>query len=281
MSAAPPSGATRWLAPVLGTALATAVALGGTSWVATSAGRATDGRSPGVGERERVPVPVVAYALAATPDGPRLVADRREVTDIGSALRGALLETLRGDPAADGAVAVWPDAPDLDVEVSVEGDLVEVDLQLPDDVAVTGEPAGASPLLGQAVAWTVATVTADAYLVVDLTVDGADPRSLFPDVTGPVKPARDPAVLAPVTLTSIGEGEEVSSPVLLSGFATGPVVWQLLRGDDALSTGELSPGPAGTPSPYAVEVDAEPGTYELRLVADGGAWTDSRTFTVG
>lgn len=286
MTTTPPAGAstgapTRWLVPVLGTAVATALALGGTSWVAGSAGGAVDGRSPGLERQEPGPVPVVAYALAATDDGPRLVADRREVRDIGSALRSALLETLRGTPEAAGAVPVWPDAPDLDVEVVVEGDLVEVDLQLPDGADVIDEPADASPLVGQAVAWTVATVTADDYLVVDLTVDGGDPRGLLPGVTGPVMPARDPDVLAPVTLSSIGEGEQVPSPVPLAGLATGPVAWQLLRDGREVAAGELNPGPAGTPAPYAVAVDAEPGPHVLRLVADGGAWTDSRSFTVG
>ncbi|GAB3995454.1 hypothetical protein [Nocardioides marmoraquaticus] len=270
---------------VLAAALATTAVLAGTAWVAREAGgppgRDLD-RGPGLREEAPADVSVIAYALASTSSGPRLVAERRTVPDVGSVLRSALLATLDGTVDDRTHEPVWPDAPDLDVDVTVEGDLVEVALRTPDGLDGSATPA--PPEVGQALAWTVASATGNEFLVVDLTVDGGDPRRLLPGVTGPVKPARDARVLAPVVLTSVGEFEPVESPVPVAGLATGAVTWELLLGTEVVDRGVARTERPGQPSPFAAEARAGRGEHLLRVsVTDprtGATYVETTRFAV-
>lgn len=273
-------GASRWLAPVVGTAVATALALGGTSWVASQAGDDVTDPGPRPGVDDPATAQVVAWTVASTAAGPRLVAELRTVTDVGSLLRSALLATLGGTTDDPRHAPVWTRPPELDVAVTVEGDLVEVDL-----LTDGGVPADASvsPLAAQALAWTVATATGDEFMVVDLSIDGEPPRVL-PGVDGPVSPDRDASVLAPVVLTSQGEFEPAGSPVAIEGLATAPVAWELLLGTEVVAQGVARPEVPGEPSPFAAEAQTGAGEHLLRLTvtdpASGQEFVETTRFSV-
>ncbi|WP_030484616.1 Gmad2 immunoglobulin-like domain-containing protein [Nocardioides aequoreus] len=244
-----------WLPLTLAAAMATVLALAGTAWVAgRTGGPGTDPTLTG----EPSTVAVVAYAVTQTLDGPRLVPDRRTVPALSSNLRSALVATLHGTPRG-GDQRAWPDAPETDLDLAVEGDLVTIGLGGPES-----PPAEVPPLLYQALAWTVASALGDEHLAVEIGFGGTQSSPLDDTVT----PSASLDVLAPVTIESVGAGELVDSPFTVAGRAAafeGTVTWQLLDSGEVVEEGFTTAEECCVPSPYSFEVDAPPGPYVLRV----------------
>ncbi len=239
-----------WIPLTVAAAMATVLALGGTAWLAGRTGGPT---TDPVVAGEPSTVSVVAVAVTQSLDGPRLVPDRRTVPALSSNLRAALDATLHGTPRG-GDQRVWPDAPDMDLDLAVEGDLVTIGLT-PDG----GAPDEVPPLLPQALAWTVATALGEEHLAVEIGLGGD---------TETVTPSASLEVLAPVTIETIGGGELVESPFTVTGRAAafeGTVTWQLLEGGAVVEEGFTTAEECCVPSPYSFEVEAPPGAYVLRV----------------
>lgn len=239
-----------WLPLTMAAAMATVLALAGTAWLAgRTGGPATDPVVAG----EPSSVAVVAYAVTQTLDGPRLVPDRRTVPAQSSNLRAALDATLHGTPRG-GDQRLWPDAPEMGLDLAVEGDLVTIGL-----TPAGGAPDEVPPLLQQALAWTVASALGDEHLAVEIGLGGD---------TETVTPSASLDVLAPVTIETIGGGEQVASPFTVAGRAAafeGTVTWQLLDSGEVVDEGFTTAEECCVPSPYSFEVDASPGAYVLRV----------------
>lgn len=279
-----PRRGVHWAPVTVAAALATVLALTGAVWLVQRGGTPT-GPQAATGTTS-----VVAYAVVDTPAGPRLTADLREVGADVDPLQAAVEQTLLAAPDATGLRPVWFDrTPDWVAQVSTASTAgsVTVDLRLGSAVDLS-EPPKAVPLLGQAVAWTVATALGEPDVQVRMTLDGRPDASFVPGADTPL--LVDGAALAPVTVESVGHRATVSSPVTVSGLAAtfeGTVTWRLLDGDRVVREDFTTAEQCCTPSPYSFELSAPPGDYVLEVgetdPSDGEgapAYVDTKQITV-
>ncbi|GAB3995447.1 Gmad2 immunoglobulin-like domain-containing protein [Nocardioides marmoraquaticus] len=257
-----PRRGVHWAPVTVAAALTTVLALTGSVWLVQRGGSQAP---PAAAARTTT---VVAYAVVDTPAGPRLTADPREVDTGEDPLQAAVEQTLLVAPEARSLRPVWFDeTPGWVAQVSVSGSsgVVTVDLGLGSAVDLSEAPKDV-PLLGQAVAWTVATALDDPDVQVRMTSGGRADASFVPGADTPL--LADGAALAPVTVETVADGAAVPSPVTVTGLAAtfeGTVTWRLLDGDEVVREGFTTAEQCCTPSPYSFELDAPPGDYVLEV----------------
>lgn len=285
----------RWRLSVLaGVAVAALVACGdgtGTPPEPTSTPTPTATSSPtptpeptGTTPAETVAVPV--YFMVDTRAGLRLAREWRDVT--GDPVVGALETMIAGADDPDYGTTWNPETTVLGVEV--DADVIAVDLS--DEARTASVGSQGALLMVQQLVYT-ASEAAGVDLPVELTIEGMPAGELWGAVLweGPVE-AEDPLdvrVLVQIDVPS--EGEEVDSPVSVSGEAAAfeaTVPWRVL--DDAgteVASDVTMTSEGQTFAPFSFSVDLEPGTYTIEISEDdpsGGAggtpMTDTRTVTV-
>lgn len=139
--------------------------------------------------------------------------------------------------------------------------------------------------------WTLVAADPDIEAM-RITADGEPLESLAGHVDTLVAFTLGPddAVLAPVTIAEPEEGDEVASPVTVTGEACvfeANVAWELLLDGTRVDSGStLASEACPVRSPWSVDLgDLEPGTYVFRALEysakDGSLVSeDSKTFTV-
>lgn len=238
---------------------------------------------------ETVPV----YYVTETEDGPRLVREFHTIQTESSFVWAAVQETLETLPAdPDYTTLLWGGARVQSVEV-VDG-AITVDLS---DLPEPGDdPVGDAELAVQQLVYsaTAAAATAgeDGSLPVRITVDGAPADRLFgeADLSEPVGRADPLEVRQLVQLNDPAEGATVSSPVTVDGEAAvfeANVLWELRRDGEVVDSGHTNTETCCEFSPFSMELDLEPGSYEIIMSEDDASdgegrapMSDSRTFTV-
>ena len=166
------------------------------------------------------------------------------------------------------------------------------------DVELTAAPAGDyESLSGQAppgalvVQQLVYTVQAalDSSDPVVVGVNGRPVDRLWLTPSDPATAAADPlTVLTPLQFTSPAQGETVSGPVTIRGFAAtfeGNVPWVIRHDGQVVRQGAEIAGAAGVAEPFSFTVDLPPGDYTVRtwessMETGKLMYQDTKDFTV-
>lgn len=237
------------------------------------------------------PLTVPVYYVADSGDGPRLVREFHAIESSLSPIAAAVHEMLTAPPADPDYASLW--GPGVEVTAAEVGaGFIGVDL--------TGTPAlaegGDAALALQQLVYTATAAAADAdldgSLPVRVTVDGAPAERLFDaaDVSEPVGRTDPLEVRQLVQLNEPAEGATVSGAVAVKGEAAvfeATVEWELRRDGEVVDSGSTETTECCTFAPFEMELDLEPGTYELVMSesdpSDGEGrppMSDTRTFTV-
>jgi hypothetical protein len=236
--------------------LATALVIGGVSWLNHEAKKPKPAPSSG---RD---VTVHAYYLGPTAGGLRLFSEQRTLHDVRTSDLQAAVSAALGTPE-DPDYKPFPGSPQA--TVSSEGDVVVVDFNQPSLASY--------PLLSdldagmaiQALVWTV-NDTVQRPVQVRFEINGQPARSLFGKVlNGSVTEQAADTVLSPVSV-DLSEGQQVPSGTTVLGKAStfeANVVWELRQGEQVVKQGYTTAGECCTLSPYAFRLEAPPGSYTL------------------
>jgi hypothetical protein len=234
---------------VLGTVaavLATALVIGGVSWLNHEAKKPKPAPSTG---RD---VTVHAYYLGPTANGLRLFSERHDLHDVRTSDLQAAVNAALGTPE-DPDYKPFPST--TPATVSADGDVVVIDF---DDASDAG-------MAIQALVWTV-NDTVQRPVQVRFDIDGQPARTLFGKVlNGTVSEQDADTVLSPVSV-DLAEGQQVPSGTTVLGKAAtfeANVVWELRQGEEVVKHGYTTAGECCTLSPYAFRLDAPPGSYTL------------------
>lgn len=229
-------------------------------------------------------VTVPAYYLTETPSGPRLAREFRGVRERDNAAETALGVMFAG-PADPDYRTPWD--PDTVFSVST-GDVIEVDLALPED----GEPVPDE--LGElAIQQLVYTVQAalQSSDPVHILVDGEPAGELWGvDVSDALVRAPQLEVRQLVQINDPGEGVSVTNPVRISGEAAlfeATYEWRIEQDATVVAEGSGQAEEGQRFAAFSFEVDLEPGDYTVVVSATDpsggegpGPMSDSRSFTV-
>lgn len=223
---------------------------------------------------------VPVYYVADSGDGPRLVREFHAVETSLSPIAAAVNQMLTAAPADPDYTSLW--APGVEVTAAEVGaDFIGVDLSAPPTVDDDAD------LAVQQLVYTATAAAAsngqDGSLPVRITVGGQDPSE-------PVGRADPLEVRQLVQLNDPAEGATVPSPVTVTGEAAvfeATVLWELRRDGEVVDSGNTSTTECCTFAPFTLELDLEPGSYEIVMSESdpsGGEgrppMSDSRTFTV-
>jgi len=205
-------------------------------------------------------------------------------------------------------LTVPPDDPDyssawaVGVEVTSvthDGGVITVDLSGPvqkTPVQKTNVGAAAAEVTVQQLVYTVQGALAlakDASATdpVRILLDGQPRQELWGhvDISRPIARAPRLDVQAPIWITAPAEGDQVSSPLTVEGFATafeGTVSWRITR-QGAVADQSSAPAAESGPAfaPFSFQVDLDPGDYLIEVFEasplDGTPiHTDSKRITV-
>lgn len=279
----------RWWPVTVAAAAAVAVVIGSTMWLIRSDGPAAGGGTaatpPAAGRTVEVPVYYVGDAAL----GPRLFLQPTTLKDVTTSdVDAAVEQAVSGAPVDPDQRSGFPDG--TTARTSMTGDRAEVDLRGTD---LGRLPSGLTPeaaeMAVQAVLWTVQETTGASTEVV-FTLDGTPTDTVLGvDVTQLSRGIAD-NVLAPVSISTPTEGEQVSGTFTVSGQAAafeGTVAWELMQGSQVIDEGSTTAVECCTLSPYEFTVTAPPGDYTLVVhdtdESDGegpGVSKDTRAITV-
>lgn len=234
---------------------------------------------------------VPVYYAADSGDGLRLTREFHVVETSLSPIAAAVHEMLTVAAADPDYATLW--APGTEVVAAEVGEgFIGVDL--------TGTPsldaADDAELALQQLVYTATAAAAnagqDGSLPVRVTVDGAAVDRLFDaaDVSEPVGRADPLEVRQLVQVNEPAEGATVSGAVAVRGEAAvfeATVLWELRRDGEVVDSGSTETTECCTFAEFTLELDLEPGTYELVMSESdpsGGEgrppMSDTRTFTV-
>ncbi len=230
-----------------------------------------------------------------SPSDDRLYLERRTVPGTGSIGFDAVHALLTMPPQD-------PDYNNLWTSLSEQPDPVDVKSVTHQagviDVELTAAPAGDyESLSGQAppgalvVQQLVYTVQAalDSSDPVVVGVNGRPVDRLWLTPSDPATAAADPlTVLTPLQFTSPAQGETVSGPVTIRGFAAtfeGNVPWVIRHDGQVVRQGAEIAGAAGVAEPFSFTVDLPPGDYTVRtwessMETGKLMYQDTKDFTV-
>ncbi|RIQ30041.1 Gmad2 immunoglobulin-like domain-containing protein [Jiangella rhizosphaerae] len=223
---------------------------------------------------------VPVYYVADSGDGLRLVREFHTVETSSSPIAAAVNEMLTASPADPDYTSLWEPGVEVTSAEIADGS-IDVDLSAP---PVVGEDAD---LATQQLVYTATAAAASAEL------DGSLPVRILVAGENPSEPVgrADPlGVRQLVQLNDPAEGATVSSPVAVTGEAAvneANVLWELRRDGEVVDSGNTTAEECCTFSPFELELDLEPGSYQIVVSESdesGGEgrppMSDSRTFTV-
>lgn len=227
---------------------------------------------------------VPVYYVADSGDGLRLVREFHTVETSLPPIAAAVHELLTTTPADPDYTNLW--APGVEVTAAEVGSgVIGVDLTgaASLDAATGDDPDLALQQLVYTATAAAASSDQDGSLPVRVTVDGVAAGE-------PVGRADPLEVRQLVQLNDPAEGAVLSGPVTVTGEAAvneANVLWELRRDGEVVDSGNTTAEECCRFTPFAFELDLEPGAYELVVsesdVSDGEGRpvaTDSRTFTV-
>jgi spore germination protein GerM len=228
------------------------------------------GGGPAVSEDRSTAAPgtnVTVYFVGTTPSGPRLFEEQHPVPSRSLALDDAVATAVAGRAADPDYHSPWPSGTTMQ-RAQVSDGVLSVDLSGP----VTARPAGTTradaALALQQLVYT-ARAAAGEQLPVTFLVDGRRTPSVLGEPTDqPVPAASADDTLAPVSVTSPGDGATLSSPFTVQGRAAAfeaNVQWELEQGGTVVKRGFATAAECCTLSPYSFTVEAPPGAYLLRV----------------
>ena len=233
------------------------------------------------------PVTSAVWFIVDTRNGLRLVRELRDLPGADPA-REAVEAMVEGPVDPDYTTTWNPDTEVLSVEV--QGDLVTVDLSSEAETASVGSEGAA--LMVQQLVYTV-TDAVDPEAGVQLLIEGEPADELWGAVSwdGPERRAEPLEVRSLVQVDRPREGKTLDSPVRVEGEAAtfeANVLWRILdAAGDEVDSGFATADEGMTLSPFAFEVDLEPGSYVLEVSEDdpsggegGEPMTDTRSFLV-
>lgn len=217
----------------------------------------------------------------------RLAREFRQVP--GDPLVGAV-EAMIAGPLDPDYQTTWNPATEV-LAVAPGDDQISVDLSAEARTANVGSPGAA--LMIQQLVHTV-TAAAQENLPVLLLIEGEPAGELWGAVSwdDPISRAAPLDVRLLVQINSPGEGDRVSSPVVVSGEAAvfeATLPWQVLDTDGTVVTEGTAMTEEGmTFSPFEFEVALDPGSYVIKITEDdpsdgegGPLDTDTRSIVVG
>ncbi|WP_083459950.1 Gmad2 immunoglobulin-like domain-containing protein [Jiangella muralis] len=223
---------------------------------------------------------VPVYYVADSGDGLRLVREFHAIETSLTPIAAAVNEMLTAPPADPDYRSLW--APGVEVTAADLADgAIVVDLSAP-------PTAGEDPdLAAQQLVYTATAAAAsagqDGSLPVRITVGGQDPSE-------PIGRTDPLEVRQLVQLNDPAEGATLPSPVTVTGEAAvyeANVLWELRRDGEVVDSGNTTAEECCTFSPFSLELDLEPGAYQIVVSESdesGGEgrppMSDSRTFTV-
>jgi hypothetical protein len=272
---------------------------------------ATQSPTPSVGTPEPtltadVPVYYLGEVVSQQGEGGETLTDLRlyrewhEVTGVAvgtsspaEVARAALQEMLTVPPDDPDYSSAWAVGVEV-TSVTHDGGVITVDLSGP--VQKTNLGAAAADLTVQQLVYTVQGALAfakDASATdpVWILLDGKPGQDLWGhvDISQPIARAPRLDVQAPIWITSPAEGDQVSSPLTVEGFATafeGTVSWRITR-QGAVADQSSAPAAESGPAfaPFSFQVDLDPGDYVIEVFEasplDGTPiHTDSKRITV-
>ncbi|WP_116952144.1 Gmad2 immunoglobulin-like domain-containing protein [Jiangella endophytica] len=223
---------------------------------------------------------VPVYYVADAGDGLRLVREFHTVETSLPPVAAAINEMLTAPPADPDYTTLWEPGVEV-LSADVADGAIVVDLSGPP--AVGDDPDLATQQLVYTATAAAATAQLDGSLPVRIAVGGENPSE-------PVGRADPLEVRQLVQLNDPAEGATLPSPVTVSGEAAvneANVLWELRRDGEVVDSGNTTAEECCTFSPFAFELDLEPGSYEIVVSESdesGGEgrppMSDSRTFTV-
>jgi hypothetical protein len=244
---------------VLGTVaavLATALVIGGVSWLNHEAKKPKPAPSTG---RE---VTVRAYYLGDTRAGLRLFSEQRHLHDVRTSDLQAAVNAALGTPE-DPDYKSFPGSPQA--TATSEGDVVVIDFSDPSIATYPLLDDIDAGMAIQTLVWT-ANDAVQRPVRVRFEIQGQPARSLLGKVlNGSVSEQAADTVLSPVSV-ELSEGQEVASGTTVLGKAAtfeANVVWELRQGEQIVKQGFTTAGECCTLSPYAFKLEAPPGSYTL------------------
>lgn len=229
----------------------------------------------------------LVYFAIDGPNGARLVREPHDVA-AGTPARGAVEAMIAGPDDPDYS-STWNEATRV-LGISDNAGVVTVDLSGEARTANAGSEFAA--LMKQQLIWTV-TEQLGADKRVMLHIDGQPAGELWGvvDWTAPEARADWLDTLLLVSIDNPAEGDEVTSPVTISGQAAvfeATLPWRILDADDqVVQQGVTNTAEGQTMAPYSFQVTLPPGEYTVEVTEDdpsagaGGALdVDDRDFTV-
>lgn len=279
----------RWWPVTVAAAAAVALVIGSTMWLINSDGpnsnAGTAATPPTAGRTVEVPV----YYVGDVAVGPRLFLQPTTLQNVTTSdVEAAVEEAVSGTPADPDQRSGFPDG--TTAHTTMNGDRVEVDLRGTD----LGQlPSGLTPedadMAVQAVLWTVQETTGAPTKVV-FTLDGTPTDTVLGVDVAQLSRGTADNVLAPVSISTPAEGEQVSGTFTVTGQAAtfeANVVWELIQGGQVIDKGFTTAAECCTLSPFEFTVTAPPGQYTLMVhdtdESDGeghGINEDTRTIIV-
>jgi hypothetical protein len=264
--------AMRWVPITLAAAAATAVVIGGGTWLA----QRQPGSNPPAAATPQAPasqapadpghtVNTTVYYVGATAAGPRLFPEPRQVTGAtDSDLQVAVDEALTGTPKDPDYRNAFKDL-GVTATATAHAGTVTIDLSAP-----VARPAGMNGKEAEAAVQSLVR-TADGAVKgtqpVTFTVSRAPAATVLGVATNaPVAPASDDSVLSTVLIDTPAQGATVPTQFTVKGRAAtfeANVVWELKRGDATVRNGFTTAQECCTLAPYSFTVNAPPGDYTL------------------
>ncbi|PZF80399.1 Gmad2 immunoglobulin-like domain-containing protein [Jiangella anatolica] len=236
------------------------------------------------------PIGLPVYYVSDSGAGPRLVREFVTVDVSVATIQTAVHTMLSGPPADPDYGTLWQPGVSVD-SARITDDVIEVDLS---GTPAIDDPSEAEIAIQQLVYTATAAAAAtgqDGSLPVRVTIDGAPATDVFGvDLSEPVERADPLEVRQLVVLFEPTEDATVTSPVTVRGEAAAfeaTVLWELRRDGEPVDSGHTETTECCTFAPFELELDLEPGSYEIVMSESdpsGGEGrpptSDSRTFTV-
>jgi len=274
------SGARTWTRPwvlVAGSALAAASLVVGAVLLINPDETTAEAPVADSGQRE-----VTVYEVGEVGDKPWLYPVQVTTQDTGDDALDALRALLDHEPtraSRSNMLAECPLGGDVN-SVTTPATVVTVDLSaFPPGAVLCDAPASFYEARDQQLAWTVRTVIGEPRPV-RISVEGGRTYG---------SGRADPNALSPVLLGAPVDGDDVTSPVTVTGTSDtfeANVVWEVLRDDgDVVDQGVTMGGTLGERGPFRFSVDLPPGEYTVRAyetsAEDGSVVAeDTKAFSV-
>lgn len=238
---------------------------------------------------EQLTVPV--YYVAETSGGLRLVREFHEVSTTKGAVGAAVEAMVYGQPADPDYTSLWAEGGN--VTGGIGQDAIEVDFSEMPELA---EGTATAELALQQLVYTATAAAVESgagSLPVRVFVGGEPIAQLFDTVVvdQPLQRAAELEIRQLVQITAPADGATVTSPVQVEGQAAafeGTVEWEVRTSDGVVvDNGSAQAEECCRFAPFSIEIDLEPGTYELMVGetdTSGGEghapMRDTKTFTV-